>query len=108
MKSDSREVLVAIELSRATRRTIHLCQSRVLLCNVVAFSIAAGVRYPRTPSPEIEALSMSGSSVLVALNAFWLTQTRLWPHRRRACASRVAPIAARDGAGAAARDQRSD
>jgi Cu2+-exporting ATPase len=45
--------------------------------NVIAFPVAAGVFYPFTLSPEIAALSMSGSSALVALNALMLKRTKL-------------------------------
>jgi Cu2+-exporting ATPase len=40
--------------------------------NVIAFPLAAGVFYPMLLSPEIAALAMSGSSVLVAVNALLL------------------------------------
>jgi Cu2+-exporting ATPase len=39
---------------------------------VVAFPLAAGVLFPFVLSPEIAALSMSGSSVIVAVNALLL------------------------------------
>jgi Cu2+-exporting ATPase len=45
--------------------------------NVVAFPVAAGVFYPLTISPEIAALAMSGSSLLVAVNALLLKRTRI-------------------------------
>ena len=45
--------------------------------NVVAFPAAAGVFYPLVISPEVAALSMSGSSVLVAVNALLLKRTTL-------------------------------
>lgn len=45
--------------------------------NGVAFPLAAGVLYPFTISPEFAALSMSGSSALVAVNALLLKRTRL-------------------------------
>jgi Cu2+-exporting ATPase len=45
--------------------------------NVVAFPVAAGVFYPFTISPEVAAISMSGSSALVAVNALLLKRTRL-------------------------------
>ena len=77
MKSDPLDVLVAIELSRATLRKMHQNLTWAVLYNAVAFPLAAGVLYPRTLSPEIAALSMSGSTVLVALNALWLKRTRL-------------------------------
>jgi Cu2+-exporting ATPase len=45
--------------------------------NVIAFPLAAGVFYPFTLSPEVAALSMSGSSAIVAINALMLKRTRL-------------------------------
>lgn len=47
--------------------------------NVLAFPLAAGVLYPVVLSPEIAALSMSGSSVIVAVNAMLLRRVRLVP-----------------------------
>ncbi|OHE88601.1 MAG: hypothetical protein A2579_05455 [Lysobacterales bacterium RIFOXYD1_FULL_69_11] len=47
--------------------------------NVLAFPLAAGVLYPFVLSPEIAALSMSGSSVIVAVNALLLRRVRLVP-----------------------------
>ena len=44
---------------------------------VAAFPLAAGVFYPVTVSPEVAALAMSGSTVLVAINALLLKRTRL-------------------------------
>lgn len=45
--------------------------------NVIAFPLAAGVLFPFVLSPEIAALSMSGSTLLVAINALLLKRTRL-------------------------------
>ena len=45
--------------------------------NVIAFPLAAGVFYPFTLSPEVAALSMSGSSAIVAINALMLKRTKL-------------------------------
>ena len=45
--------------------------------NVIAFPLAAGVLYPFVLSPEVAALSMSGSTLLVAINALMLKRTRL-------------------------------
>ncbi len=67
----------AIELSRATLRKMHQNLWWAVAYNVIAFSVAAGIFYPFTLSPEIAALSMSGSSALVALNALMLKRTRL-------------------------------
>jgi len=44
---------------------------------VIAFPLAAGVFYPFTLSPEVAALSMSGSSAIVAINALMLKRTKL-------------------------------
>ncbi len=62
--------------------------------NVIAFPLAAGVLYPFTLSPEIAALSMSGSSVLVAVNALMLKRLRLGAGMgaRQPATSGAAPI----------------
>jgi len=77
MKSDPYDVVGAIELSRATLRKMHQNLWWAVAYNVIAFPVAAGIFYPFTLSPEIAALSMSGSSALVALNALMLKRTRL-------------------------------
>ncbi|KQB59940.1 MULTISPECIES: cation-translocating P-type ATPase [Acidovorax] len=77
MKSDPYDVVGAIELSRATLRKMHQNLWWAVGYNVIAFPVAAGVFYPFTLSPEIAALSMSGSSALVALNALMLKRTKL-------------------------------
>ncbi len=77
MKSDPFDVVGAVELSRATLRKMHQNLIWAVAYNVVAFPVAAGLFYPFTISPEIAALSMSGSSVLVAVNALFLKRTRL-------------------------------
>lgn len=45
--------------------------------NVVAFPLAAGVLYAFVLSPEVAALSMSGSTLVVAINALMLKRTKL-------------------------------
>jgi Cu2+-exporting ATPase len=48
--------------------------------NTIAFPIAAGLFYPAfgmVLCPEIATISMSGSSLLVAINALLLKRTRL-------------------------------
>ena len=45
--------------------------------HVIAFPLVAGVFCPFTLSPEIAALSMSGSSAVVAVNAPLLERTKL-------------------------------
>jgi P-type Cu2+ transporter len=77
MRSDPADVVKAIELSRATLRKMHQNLWWAVGYNLIAFPLAAGVLYPFTLSPEIAALSMSGSSVLVAVNALMLKRLRL-------------------------------
>ncbi|HEY9239432.1 MAG TPA: HAD-IC family P-type ATPase, partial [Burkholderiaceae bacterium] len=77
MKSDPLDVVKAIEISRATYRKMHQNLWWAAGYNVIAFPLAAGVLYPLTLSPEIAALSMSGSTVLVAVNALLLKRLRL-------------------------------
>lgn len=77
MKSDPYDVLGAIELSRATLRKMHQNLFWAVAYNVIAFPAAAGVFFPLVISPEVAALSMSGSSALVAVNAMLLKRTRL-------------------------------
>ena len=45
--------------------------------NVIAFPRAAGVLYSLVLSPEIVALSMSGSTLIVAINTLMLKRTKL-------------------------------
>ena len=77
MKSDPYDVVGAIELSRATLRKMHQNLWWAVGYDVVAFPMAAGVFYPFTLSPELAALSMSGSSTVVAINALMLKRTKL-------------------------------
>ncbi|OYY50996.1 MAG: copper-translocating P-type ATPase [Polaromonas sp. 39-63-203] len=77
MKSDPYDVVGAIELSRATLRKMHQNLWWAVGYNAIAFPVAAGVFYPFTLSPELAALSMSGSSAVVAINALMLKRTKL-------------------------------
>ena len=80
MKSDPYDVLGAIALSRATVRKMRQNLWWAAGYNTIAFPIAAGLLYPKFGlllRPEIAALSMSGSSLLVAINALMLRWTRL-------------------------------
>ena len=45
--------------------------------NTIAFPLAAGVLYPFVLSPEVAAMSMSGSTLIVAINALMLKRTKL-------------------------------
>lgn len=80
MKSDPFDVIGAIALSRATVRKMRQNLFWAAGYNTVAFPIAAGLFYPAFGlllRPEIAALSMAGSSLLVAINALLLKRTRL-------------------------------
>jgi len=77
MKSDPYDVVAAIELSRLTLRKMHQNLWWAVGYNVIAFPVAAGVLYPFTISPEIAALAMSGSSLIVAMNALLLKRAKL-------------------------------
>ena len=77
MRSDPFDVVRAIQLSRAVRRKMRQNLWWAVGYNVIAFPLAAGVLYPVLLSPEIAALSMSGSSVVVALNALLLKRVRM-------------------------------
>lgn len=83
MKSDPFDVVGAIELSRATLRKMHQNLWWAVGYNTIAFPLAAGVLYPFTLSPEVAALSMSGSSAIVAINALLLKRTKLAGIQRR-------------------------
>ncbi len=77
MKSDPLDVVRTIEISRATLRKMHQNLFWAVAYNVIAFPLAAGVLYPILLSPEVAALAMSGSSVLVAANALLLKRYHL-------------------------------
>jgi Cu2+-exporting ATPase len=83
MKSDPLDVVGAIELSRATLRKMHQNLAWAVGYNTIAFPLAAGVFYPFTLSPEVAALSMSGSSAIVAINALMLKRTKIAAIRKR-------------------------
>lgn len=77
MKSDPYDIVAAIELSRATLRKMHQNIWWAAGYNAIAFPLAAGVLYPFVLSPEVAVLSMSGSTLVVALNALLLRRTKL-------------------------------
>jgi Cu2+-exporting ATPase len=85
MKSDPVDVLGAIALSRATVSKMRQNLFWAVGYNTVAFPIAAGLFYPSLGlllRPEIAAISMAGSSFLVAVNALLLKRTKLEGIRR--------------------------
>ncbi len=79
MRSDPLDVATAITIGRGTRRKMHENLAWAIGYNSLAIPIAAGIFEPLgfTLSPAIGALSMSGSSVIVALNAVALRRIRL-------------------------------
>ena len=67
MKSSTIEIgelvsTLSAELSRATLRKMHQNLCWAVGYNVIAFSLAAGVFYPFTLSPEIAASVAAGAS----------------------------------------------
>jgi len=79
MRSDPLDVATAITIGRGTRRKERQNLAWAIGYNSVAIPIAAGALEPVgfTLTPAIGALSMSGSSVIVALNAIALRRLRL-------------------------------
>ena len=77
MKSDPADVLRAIRLSKATVTKMKQNLFWASIYNLLAIPIAAGILYPRfgiTLRPEIAALLMSASSIIVATNAVLLNR----------------------------------
>ncbi|WP_045879721.1 heavy metal translocating P-type ATPase [Pseudofrankia sp. DC12] len=82
MRSDPLDVPAALLIGRGTLRKMRQNLGWAVGYNAIALPIAAGVLEPATGltlRPEIAALAMSGSSVLVAVNAVLLKRLRL-PH----------------------------
>ncbi len=79
MRSDPLDVATAVTIGRGTVRKMRQNLGWAIGYNSLALPIAAGVFEPWgvTLRPEIAAISMSGSSVLVALNAVALKRLRL-------------------------------
>ncbi|MFJ3962387.1 HAD-IC family P-type ATPase [Streptomyces sp. NPDC090036] len=91
MRSDPLDVPTALRIGRGTVRKMRQNLGWAIGYNAIALPIAAGVFEPATGlilRPEIAALSMSGSSVIVAVNALALKRLRL---------PRPAPTAPADG-----------
>jgi Cu2+-exporting ATPase len=80
MRSDPLDVPVALTIGRGTLRKMRQNLGWAVGYNAIALPIAAGVFEPAfglVLRPEIAALSMSGSSFLVAVNALMLKRLRL-------------------------------
>ena len=102
MRSDPLDVPIALRIGKGTLRKMRQNLGWAVGYNAIALPIAAGVFAFAgvVLSPEIAALSMSGSSFLVAVNALLLKRLRLprpgqpgaapsrrpgrWPRRRDA------------------------
>ena len=80
MRSDPLDVPIALTIGRGTLRKMRQNLGWAVGYNAIALPIAAGVFQPAfglVLRPEIAALSMSGSSFLVAVNALLLKRLRL-------------------------------
>jgi Cu2+-exporting ATPase len=80
MRSDPLDIPIALQIGRATLRKMKQNLGWAVGYNAIALPIAAGVFEPAfglVLRPEIAALSMSGSSLLVAVNALLLKRLRL-------------------------------
>ncbi|MGW2519605.1 heavy metal translocating P-type ATPase [Streptomyces sp. NPDC001617] len=80
MRSDPLDVPTALRIGRGTLRKMRQNLGWAIGYNSIALPIAAGVFEPTLGlvlRPEIAALSMSGSSIIVAVNALALKRLRL-------------------------------
>jgi Cu2+-exporting ATPase len=80
MRSDPLDVPIALRIGKGTVRKERQNLGWAIGYNVIALPIAAGVFEPAfglVLRPEIAALSMSGSSLIVAVNALMLKRLRL-------------------------------
>ena len=80
MRSDPLDVAIALDIGRGTLRKMRQNLGWAIGYNAIALPIAAGVFDPAfglVLRPEIAALSMSGSSFIVAVNALMLKRLRL-------------------------------
>ncbi|MEW2011108.1 heavy metal translocating P-type ATPase [Microbacterium sp. NPDC078814] len=80
MRSDPLDVPIALRIGKGTLRKMRQNLGWAIGYNALALPIAAGVFYPAFGimlSPEIAAITMSGSSVIVAVNALLLKRLHL-------------------------------
>jgi P-type Cu2+ transporter len=80
MRSDPLDVPIALRIGRGTLRKMRQNLGWAIGYNTIALPIAAGVFAPAfglVLRPEIAALSMSGSSLIVAVNALLLKRLKL-------------------------------
>jgi Cu2+-exporting ATPase len=103
MRSDPLDVAIALRIGKGTVRKMRQNLGWAIGYNAVALPIAAGVFYPAfglVLRPEIAALTMSGSSFIVAVNALMLKRLRLpaapsAPHGASAAEPDTAPAPVR-------------
>jgi Cu+-exporting ATPase len=79
IRSDLRDVVTALHLSRAVFSRIRLNFVWALGYNAVGIPLAAGILYPAlraTVAPEVAGLAMALSSVSVVLSSLWLKRYR--------------------------------
>jgi Cu2+-exporting ATPase len=80
MRSDPLDIVKAIRLSKATVRKMKQNLAWASVYNVLAIPVAAGAFYSTlgwSLRPEVSALLMSASSIIVALNAVSLRRARI-------------------------------
>ncbi len=79
MRSDPLDVATAVTISRGTLRKMRQNLAWAVGYNSLALPIAGGVLQPLgfVLRPEVGAISMSGSSIIVAVNAVSLKRLRL-------------------------------
>jgi Cu2+-exporting ATPase len=80
MRSDPADIARAIRLSKATVRKMKQNLAWASIYNLLAIPVAAGVFYPSlgwSLRPEVSALLMSASSIIVALNAVSLRSANI-------------------------------
>jgi Cu2+-exporting ATPase len=87
MRSDPLDVATALAIGRGTVRKMKQNLGWAIGYNSLALPIAAGIfsSWGLTLSPELAAISMSGSSILVAVNAIALKRLEL-PRSERVAA----------------------
>ncbi|MGB7980353.1 MAG: heavy metal translocating P-type ATPase [Candidatus Nanopelagicales bacterium] len=98
MRSDPLDVPVALTVGRGTLRKMRQNLGWAIGYNAIALPVAAGVFYPGFGlmlRPEIAALTMSGSSLIVAVNALMLKRLHL--PEQPATSGRPAPHAPAPG-----------
>jgi Cu2+-exporting ATPase len=80
MRSDPADIARAVRLSKATVRKMKQNLAWASIYNLLAIPVAAGVFYKSlgwSLRPEVSALLMSVSSIIVALNAVSLRRARI-------------------------------